>query len=106
MAEESQMKSDLYHSYLVEENGVITNVLFISKNENNPNTELNEKINQGFFISDEIFVYSIKYEGIYAINVITKDKTTLVTGKEEFKLEEFKDNILKYDDKQISLIME
>lgn len=98
--ERQNLISNLYYSYLFKDNGIITKVLFISKNEEIPNTEFKEKINQGFFINDETFVYSIKNKGIYALNVINKNITEIITGKENFELKGYKDNLLKYDEEQ------
>ena len=104
--ETNEIISNWFYHYLEFTETGIDRVLFISKDGANPNRELNEKINQGFFINDNIFVYSIQNKGIYAYDVISQGKSTLVEGQDEFILEEYKDGILKYDDKQISLIME
>ena len=46
---------------------------------------------------------SIKNKGIYIYNLEKRRYGTILTGKEEFKLIEYKNNILKYDDKSIGL---
>lgn len=100
------IKSDLFYLYTAFEENYISKVLFTSKTNDYANRELNEKINQGFFANDNIYIYSIKNKGIYAFDVITGNKNSIITGKEEFELKEYNNGLLYYDEEQINLNLE
>lgn len=77
-------------------------VKFISKTGSYPNSELKQYVNNGLWINDYIYIYSIANSGIYAYNTRTRNYATLVTGNEEFKNLKYENNKLFYDDKQIN----
>lgn len=77
-------------------------VKFISKTGSYPNSELKQYVNNGLWINDYIYVYSIANSGIYAYNTRTRNYATLVIGNEEFKNLKYENNKLFYDDKQIN----
>ena len=76
---------------------------FLSIDGEHANSELKENVNDYIWIDDYNFLYSIKNSGIYIYNVISRKYGTLISGKEEFKLKEYSENILKYDDKSIKI---
>lgn len=82
------------------------NVYFISIDRNNPDKMLNEQITSGIFIDDINFIYSIESKGIYVFNLLNNKKTDLITGEEKFEIKEYTNGILKYDEKEIQIIME
>ena len=84
-------------------NKEIIKILFISKDENYPNKELKENVNEGFFATDEWFVYSIKQKGIYLYNVITNEKQIVLEGNENFELKKYENGLLYFDEESISL---
>lgn len=84
------------------ENNAYT-IQFISKDKGNPNCEIKENVNYFLWLDDYNFIYSIKNKGIYIYNLEKRRYGTILTGKEEFKLIEYKNNILKYDDKSIGI---
>ncbi len=96
-------KSKIFIDYKKYNNSETFAAFFISKNNEYANSELKEYANYGLWINDYIYVYSIKNKGIYLYNAINRQYLTIVEGNEEFKIVEFKDYILKYDDKQIKL---
>lgn len=99
LKESEHYNSALYYS-IIENN----KILFISKNEENVNKELKESISQGFFINDNMYIYSIENKGIYVFDILTNEKQTLITGEEKFYLEKFEDGILTYDDKNVKIM--
>ena len=79
-------------------------IKFISSDGNYPNTELRENIEYYIWIDDYNFIYSIKNKGIYLYNLAYRKYIKLVEGTdEEFKIKEYKDNVLIYDEKSIKL---
>ncbi|MBR3153199.1 MAG: hypothetical protein IKF52_06360 [Clostridia bacterium] len=97
-------KSELFYSNVVTyADGSIEKIQFQSKTGEYPDSELEKPINSYLWVSDNIIVYSIKNQGIYLYDIIRKEIGTLVTGEDEFELKEYKDNILKYDDKEINI---
>lgn len=86
-----------------DENGGIYSMKFISQSVDNPNRELNDNINSYLWISNYSFVYSKSGKGIYLYNLQDGRVTRIVEGKEKFKLKEYKDGILYYDENEISV---
>lgn len=99
LKENQTYNSALYYS-IIENN----KILFISKNEENVNRELKENVSQGFFINDNMYIYSIENQGIYVFNILTNEKQTLITGREKFNLEKFENGILTYDNKNVKIM--
>ena len=80
------------------------NIKFISKDNENPNVELREIIDYYIWADDYNFIYSIKNKGIYIFNLKSRKYSKIEESKnEEFKIIEYKDNILKYDEKSVKL---
>ena len=98
--------SELFYVYTAFAQDYINKVYFTSKTSDYPNRELNEKINQGFFANDNIYVYSIENKGIYTYDVISGNTNTIITGEENFVLKEYDNGLLHYDEKQINLNLE
>ena len=107
--QESLSNKDLSKSnkfYLIKEllTGGVYKVKFISIDKSCPDTELRESIDYWLWMDDYNFIYSIKNKGIYLYNLYSRKYTKIIEAtNEEFKLIEYKDNILKYDDKSIKL---
>lgn len=87
--------------YTILKGDLYTDVMFISKNSNYPNTELKENINSYIWLNDFIILYSIKYKGIYAYDARNGKYITIIEGKEEYNIKSYKNGILIYDEKQI-----
>lgn len=86
----------------IEDNGY--KIKFISADGNYPDTELKEHVDYYIWIDDFNFVYSIKNKGIYLYNLSVRKYVKLAEStKEEFKIIEYKNNVLKYDEKSIKL---
>ena len=86
-----------------DENGSIYSMKFISQSTDNPNRELNDNINSYLWVSNYNFVYSKTGKGIYMYNLQDGRVTRIVEGKDQFKLKEYKDGILYYDENEISM---
>ena len=85
----------------IDNNGIIMGMKFLSKNGENPNREISDYIDSYVWINDEIFIYSKEKKGIYYYNVISGKVGSLILGTEEYKIKEYKNGILKYDDKEV-----
>lgn len=96
-------KNDKFLEYKKYSSSDTFSIFFISKTKEYANSELKEYANSGIWISDYIYVYSIKNKGMYAYDVRTRQYVTLATGDEEFKIISYENNTLKYDDKEINL---
>lgn len=79
------------------------NVRFISIEGEYPNSELKESINQGMWIDNEQFIYSVKNRGIYIYNAKTRQYTNVITGNDEFRIYGIENNRLYYDETSIAL---
>ena len=99
---ESNTYNSKFYNSVIKEN----KILFISKDGNNPNQEINENATQGFFISDTIYIYSCEGRGIYAFNTSNGQKQNLVLGDEKYQLQSYENGTLKYDDKELKIVME
>lgn len=107
LSDKSYIESDIYeYTFGRNSEGNINKVFFITKDSENYNKELCENITNGFFISDEFFVYGVANLGIYVFNVVTNEKQLLLEGEESFELIEFKENVLYYDEENIILELE
>lgn len=91
--------------YIHEEKDGIREVKFVSKDRENPNSELirHKKINSYGWLNDEEFVYSVNQEGIYSYNAKTRELKAIITGKEKYEIKKIEDNILYYDETKIKL---
>lgn len=79
-------------------------ISFVSINSEEANSQLRESVDYYLWIDDYNFIYSVKNKGIYLYNLKQRKYVEIIKGKnEEFKIIEYKDNILKYDDKSIKL---
>ena len=100
---EEQTKSNKF--YLIKEKLELNSykVKFISIDGESPDSELRENVDYYMWIDDYNFIYSLRNKGIYVYNLKSRKYGKIIEGKEEFKLIEYKDNILKYDEKSITL---
>ena len=79
-------------------------IKFISLDGTAPNTELRENVDYYIWIDDYKFIFSIKNKGIYLYNLNSNNYTKIEEStSREFKIIEYKDNILKYDEKMLNL---
>lgn len=94
---------EYYYYPETDNNGGIYSMKFISQGGKNPNRELNDNINSYIWISNYNFVYSKSGKGIYLYNLQDGRVTRIIEGKDEFKLKEYKDGILYYDNNEIMM---
>lgn len=79
-------------------NGNIYSMKFISSSGDTPNRELNDSIDSYVWVATDYFVYSKNKKGIYLYNLTNGNVTRLIEGNENYEINEFKDEKLKYDD--------
>lgn len=84
-------------------NGYIYKIKFISKFGKQPNRELNDGLKSYLWLTDDYFLFSKEGIGIYFYNLNTGRVQKILEGKDEYKLKEYRNGILKYDDKEIQL---
>ena len=95
------LKYDIYP--LLDKNGYIFSMRFISKDGSMPNRELNDGMDTYIWYKD-YFIYSKKYRGIYALDTNTGHVSSVILkNRDTFKIKGIEDNILKYDNKEINL---
>lgn len=105
LEKEEKTKSMLFYNYLEKDaSGDTLKVYFPAKNDEYPDRELNESVYSYIWVSDNYFVYSIYGEGIYCFDVTTGSKTTVTQdGTGNFLIENFVNDVLIYDGKEIIL---
>lgn len=86
-------------------NGYISSMNFISKFGRGPNRELNDGIYSYLWINNDYFLFSKSGIGVYFYNLNTGkvQKVNELSGNDTYDLKEYKDGILKYDNKEIML---
>lgn len=104
-SKEETSQSNMFYTLKTKMSGNSYKIQFISIDGKNANSELRESVDYYIWIDDYNFIYSVKNKGIYLYNLKLRKYAEIVTGKnEEFKIIEYKDKILKYDDKSIRLL--
>ena len=100
--EEKIGKSNVFDYFAeYDDNESIMSIRFISKNNDIPNSELNDNVYTFGWLNDDCFIYSKMAKGIYYYDVKNRVKGQLIEGKDEFKIDEIKDNIVKYDSDKV-----
>ena len=96
-------KFNLIYSYTEDEG--IYGVQFVSKNREYPDSELirHRQIYTYGWINNEEFIYSVKGEGIYLYNAITRELSTLMEGTEDYFIKGIDNNYLLYDDGKLNI---
>lgn len=87
----------------MDERNNIYKMRFISQRGTEPNRELNDSISSYLWASNDIFIYSKQGKGIYLYNLEEGKVSRIVEGDNEFNLKEYKNGILYYDNKEITL---
>lgn len=105
LEKESKTKSMLFYTYLDRDgNDNTIKVYFNAKDGEYPDRELNEAVDTYVWINDNYFVYSVYGKGIYCYDATNANKITIVEKDDEaFKIKEFKNNVLTYDNKELVL---
>ena len=83
--------------------GNVKILTFFSKDGKNPDFQIYENIYKTLWADNTHFIYSIKNQGIYMIDVLTRKKTTLVNGTWEYNLKKIENGVLSYDDTSIKV---
>lgn len=79
---------------------------FYSTNKENIDSVLEiNGLNNIYTLNDEVFIYSIQGKGIYAYNAPNKETSEIVSGSETYKIDKVENNIIYYDNTQITLDM-
>ena len=102
--ENNRNHGKIYDYYMeLDSNKNIQAVYFISQSDEYCNNQLIENISSYIWINDTIFVYSKAKRGIYSFDLLTGEKSIIVTGNDMFKINSYQDGILNYDETSIDL---
>lgn len=88
---------------ILDSNGYIYQIKFISLYDGRPNREINDTINSFLWVTNDYFLFSKSGKGIYFYNLSTGRVQLVYEGNDEFDFVSYDNNILKYDDKEIKL---
>lgn len=88
---------------LLDINKQIYSIKFISLTGENPNRQLNDSVNYYLWINNDTFVYSKKSKGIFIYDLNTGTVKRIVNGSDSYELKEYNNNILKYDESEMTL---
>lgn len=106
-AEKNRIGTSMKYSIYAEKdvNGYIYSMKFISQFGEEPNRELNDGIFSYLWVNNDYFLFSKSGIGVYFYNLNTGrvQKIDGLSGNETYELKEYKDGILKYDDKKAML---
>ena len=90
--------------YYKNENAFSESVSYIiSKDDNNPSSQIDADVSSYIWVSDDVIAYSIENNGIYLYNAIDFSTKKIASGNEKFKIKEFKEGVLKYDNTSIDI---
>lgn len=81
-------------------------ISIISINEDYPDSEIKENISSYLWLDDIKLIYSIKNKGIYLYNSETREKSTIIEGKDNFDIKDYENNKIYYDDKEMLYILD
>ena len=102
--EDDRNRKEIYQYYAdMDTNENIINMYFISQSEQFVDCELRESVSSYVWLNESLLAYSRAGKGIYFYDLKNQTKGTIITGEEPYKIESYKDNILKYDDKEVML---
>ena len=86
-----------------DDNGYIYEMNFISKDNEHPNRQLTDRMDYYLWLNNDYFLYSKANKGIFFYNLNTGRVQRVLTGTEEYKLIDYENGILRYDDNAIQL---
>lgn len=102
--EDNRNRGKIYEYYAKkDENNHITNMYFISQDDNFVSCELNQAIDSYLWINDTYFIFSKEGKGIFYYDLSNQRKGILIEGNDEFQLKEYDGQVLTYDDTQVNL---
>lgn len=104
--DKKKIGESFYYEYYpnITKNKTISKMKFISRHNDAPNRELNDRIDDFLWMNNDIFIYSKENDGIILYDLRNGEARRLVSGTDKFELNGIENNILKYDgDKTISI---
>ena len=97
-------ESLIYDMLPVYSEGDIQKIVFISKDGQHPNRELNDNVYKFTWFGSDALIYSQQRKGIYLFNVNTGEKLTVLTdSSKDFKIVGMEGNVLKYDKEEVMI---
>lgn len=79
-------------------------LLFVSINDEFPNSQLEQYVTSNAWLDDYNMIYGVNNQGIFLYNAQTRKSSVLKEGTGEFVIKGItKDNILKYDNSEITI---
>ena len=89
----------------ISENSSYKELRFISIDGEYYNFDFETRVNSYLWLDDYNFAYSIANQGIYRYSILTKETQIIIEGQDEFKLIEYTNGHLRYDDKEIIYVV-
>lgn len=103
--EDQRNRGQIYNYYMnLDSSDKIMNAYFIPMNPQFVNCELNDLIDTYIWLNEYCFIYSNTGKGIYYYDLKNQVKGIILQGDENFKIKSYENGVLKYDDKQISIV--
>lgn len=103
--EDAKEKIDQHRDYFlvpeIDNNKYIYAMKFYSRFGDVPDRELLDSIDSFVWGPNNLFIYSKTQKGIYIYNLENGTVSRLLTGEDEYKLKEYSDGKLKFDDTEI-----
>ena len=100
--EDNRNRGKIYEYYAdMDSNDTIINMYFIAQDQQFVDCELRESVSSYIWLSDTLLVYSRARKGIYYYDLRNQTKGTIIAGEEDYKIESYKDGVLKYDGTEI-----
>ena len=98
-AYEGTIRNEKYIVYLQEDR-----CEFYSRDKENIDSIINVTgLNNIYQLNDTVFVYSIEGKGIYIYEASQMKTTQIVSGTDQYKINEVKDNTIYYDNTSITV---
>ena len=77
----------------------------IARNGDYADSEI-DNINSYLWLDDTKLIYSIKNRGIYLFDATTRETSTIIEGQDNFEIEDYENNKIYFDDKEIIYILD
>lgn len=103
---DNSKKSSKFYILNISQTTAYNELQFISIDGTHYNFDFETRVNSYLWLNDYNFAYSIKNQGIYRYNILTKETQIILEGQDEFNLIEYTNGHLRYDDKEIIYVVE
>ena len=78
----------------------------LSLDDDNPPSEINEKVYSYIWLDDYNLAYSIQNKGMYLYNAQTMETKIILEGQDNFQIKSYENNRIYYDDKNMIYLLD